>query len=35
MRTHGERNHNEVWAYGKQAEPILAKYLRLRYQLSP
>jgi alpha-glucosidase/alpha-D-xyloside xylohydrolase len=35
MRTHGERNHNEVWSYGKQAEPILAKYLKLRYQLLP
>ena len=35
MRAHGERNHNEVWAYGKQAEPILSKYLRLRYQLLP
>ena len=35
MRAHGERQHNEVWAYGKQAEPILAKYLRLRYQLMP
>ena len=35
MRAHGERNHNEVWAYGKEAEPILAKYLRLRYQLLP
>jgi alpha-glucosidase/alpha-D-xyloside xylohydrolase len=35
MRAHGEREHNEVWAYGKQAEPILAKYLRLRYQLLP
>lgn len=35
MRAHGERKHNEVWAYGKQAEPILAKYLRLRYQLLP
>ncbi len=35
MRTHGERMHNEVWAYGKQAEPILAKYLKLRYQLLP
>lgn len=35
MRAHGERIHNEVWAYGKQAEPILAKYLRLRYQLLP
>jgi alpha-D-xyloside xylohydrolase len=35
MRAHGERDHNEVWAYGKQAEPILSKYLRLRYQLLP
>ncbi|HEY1803387.1 MAG TPA: TIM-barrel domain-containing protein, partial [Terracidiphilus sp.] len=35
MRAHGERNHNEVWAYGKQAQPILAKYLKLRYQLLP
>jgi len=35
MRTHGERNHNEVWSYGKQAEAILEKYLRLRYQLMP
>ena len=35
MRAHGERQHNEAWAYGKQAEPILAKYLRLRYQLMP
>ena len=35
MRAHGERNHNEVWSYGKQAEPILAKYLHLRYQLMP
>ncbi|MGB7984132.1 MAG: TIM-barrel domain-containing protein [Terracidiphilus sp.] len=35
MRAHGERMHNEVWAYGKQAEPILEKYLRLRYQLIP
>ena len=25
MRAHGERNHNEVWAYGKQAEPILGE----------
>jgi alpha-D-xyloside xylohydrolase len=24
-----------VWSYGKQAEPILEKYLRLRYQLMP
>jgi alpha-glucosidase/alpha-D-xyloside xylohydrolase len=35
MRVHGERNHNEVWSYGEQAEPILAKYLKLRYQLLP
>ncbi len=35
FRTHGTRNHNEVWSYGRQAEPILEKYLRLRYQLMP
>lgn len=35
MRAHGERQHNEVWSYGKQAEPILEKYLRLRYELMP
>ncbi len=35
MRAHGSRNFNEVWSYGKQAEPILEKYLRLRYQLMP
>ncbi len=35
FRTHGSRRHNEVWSYGKQAEPILEKYLRLRYQLMP
>ncbi|MDR3772042.1 MAG: glycoside hydrolase family 31 protein [Terracidiphilus sp.] len=35
MRAHGSRLTNEVWSYGKQAEPILEKYLRLRYQLMP
>jgi alpha-D-xyloside xylohydrolase len=35
FRTHGSRKHNEVWSYGKQAEPILEKYLRLRYKLMP
>jgi alpha-D-xyloside xylohydrolase len=35
MRAHGSRSFNEVWSYGKQAEPILEKYLRLRYQLMP
>ena len=28
-------DYNEVWSYGKQAEPILEKYLKLRYQLMP
>ena len=27
--------YNEVWTYGKAAEPILEKYLKLRYQLMP
>lgn len=35
MRTHGSRLENEVWSYGKQAEPILEKYLRLRYHFIP
>ena len=35
MRTHGSRRYNEVWSYGRQAEPILEKYLRLRYALMP
>jgi alpha-D-xyloside xylohydrolase len=35
MRAHGERIHNEVWSYGKQAEPILSSYLKLRYRLLP
>jgi alpha-D-xyloside xylohydrolase len=35
MRTHGTRSHNEVWSYGAEAEPILEKYLKLRYTLMP
>ncbi len=35
MRTHGTRKFNEVWSYGPQAEPILKKYLKLRYALMP
>ena len=35
MRTHGTRIYNEVWSYGPQAEPILEKYLKLRYTLMP
>jgi alpha-D-xyloside xylohydrolase len=35
FRTHGSRRYNEVWSYGRAAEPILEKYLRLRYLLMP
>jgi len=35
FRAHGQRDADEVWSYGKQAEPILVKYLNLRYQLLP
>ena len=35
FRSHGSRKQNEVWSYGRQAEPILEKYLRLRYELMP
>ena len=35
FRAHGSRPSNEVWSYGSQAEPILEKYLRLRYELMP
>lgn len=35
LRVHGERRHTEIWAYGRQAEGILARYDRLRYQLIP
>ena len=35
FRSHGSRKQNEVWSYGKQAEPILDKYLQLRYELMP
>ena len=35
FRTHGTRKFNEVWSYGEPAEPILEKYLRLRYTLMP
>lgn len=35
LRVHGERKRTEIWAYGKQAEAILARYDRLRYRLIP
>lgn len=35
LRIHGDRKHTEIWAFGKEAEAVLAKYDRLRYQLIP
>ncbi len=35
LRIHGDRKHTEIWEFGKAAEPILAKYDRLRYALIP
>jgi alpha-D-xyloside xylohydrolase len=35
FRSHGSRAQNEVWSDGKEAEPILERYLRLRYRLMP
>jgi alpha-D-xyloside xylohydrolase len=35
MRAHGSRKNTEVWSYGKEAEAIISKYLRLRYTLMP
>jgi alpha-D-xyloside xylohydrolase len=35
MRAHGLRKETEVWSYGKQAETIISRYLKLRYTLMP
>lgn len=35
LRLHGDKKHNEIWAFGKEAEAILADYDRLRYRLIP
>ncbi len=35
LRLHGDRKNADIWSFGKQAETILAKYNRLRYQLIP
>lgn len=35
LRLHGDRKHTEIWAFGKPAEAIMARYDRLRYQLIP
>jgi alpha-D-xyloside xylohydrolase len=35
LRAHGLRKQTEAWAYGKEAEAIISKYLKLRYTLMP
>jgi alpha-D-xyloside xylohydrolase len=35
LRLHGDRKGTEIWAYGKGAEAVAAKYLKLRYALIP
>lgn len=35
LRLHGDRKHAEIWAFGKEAEAVMAKFNRLRYQLIP
>jgi alpha-D-xyloside xylohydrolase len=35
LRLHGDRKGTEIWAYGKGAEAVAAKYLKLRYALMP
>ena len=34
FRTHGHRDHNEIWTYDK-VEPVLITYDRLRYRMMP
>jgi alpha-D-xyloside xylohydrolase len=35
LRLHGDRKQADIWSFGKQAETIMARYDRLRYQLIP
>jgi alpha-D-xyloside xylohydrolase len=35
LRIHGQRPATAIWQYGAAAEPVLAKFLRLRYALIP
>jgi alpha-D-xyloside xylohydrolase len=35
MRAHGARKEAEAWSYGKAAEAVIARYLKLRYELLP
>ncbi|PXA94869.1 alpha-glucosidase, partial [Caulobacter sp. D4A] len=35
LRVHGMRKETELWSFGKEAETVLTKYVRLRYALMP
>ncbi|WP_245646585.1 glycoside hydrolase family 31 protein [Sphingomonas soli] len=35
LRIHGQRPATAIWEYGAAAEPVIAKFLRLRYTLMP
>ena len=35
LRLHGIRTHAEIWAFGHEAEAVMAKYDALRYRLIP
>jgi alpha-D-xyloside xylohydrolase len=35
LRLHGDRKQADIWSFGKQAEAIMARFDRLRYQLIP
>jgi alpha-D-xyloside xylohydrolase len=35
LRAHGLRKEAEAWSYGKEAEAVISKYLKLRYTLMP
>jgi alpha-D-xyloside xylohydrolase len=35
LRLHGDRKNADIWSFGQQAETIMARFNRLRYQLIP
>ena len=35
LRAHGLRKEAEAWSFGKEAEAVISKYLKLRYTLMP
>ncbi|MGA1797359.1 TIM-barrel domain-containing protein [Sphingomonas sp. 4RDLI-65] len=35
LRIHGQRPATAIWEYGTAAEPVLARFLKLRYRLMP